>query len=79
MSAPALTKAATQKIAVVNPCSTRDKIIVANPIADFVRNRGYELKPAGKNFVTDGCPARKHKKADHRPVTLFADAILELP
>ena len=30
----------------------RDEIIAANPIVDFVRNRGHELKRAGENFVT---------------------------
>jgi 5S rRNA maturation endonuclease (ribonuclease M5) len=48
---------------------TRDEIIRANPIVDFVRNRGHELKPAGKNFVTNACPIAHHKKF-HRCVTI---------
>jgi 5S rRNA maturation endonuclease (ribonuclease M5) len=49
---------------------SRDEIIAANPIADFVRKRGYELKPAGDNFVTSGCPVTQHKNG-HRPVTIY--------
>jgi hypothetical protein len=45
---------------------TRAEIIAANPIADFLRNRGHELRPAGENFVTSGCPVTQHKKF-HRP------------
>jgi putative DNA primase/helicase len=72
MSAPALPKAATQEIAVVSPYATRDKIIAANPIVDFVRERGYELKPARKNFVTGACPvSQKHTKPGHRPVMIY--------
>jgi uncharacterized protein DUF3987/CHC2-type zinc finger protein len=52
---------------------TREEIIAANPIVDFVRNRGYQLKRAGKNFVTDGCPVCKHKARGHRPVMLYAE------
>jgi 5S rRNA maturation endonuclease (ribonuclease M5) len=48
---------------------TREQIISTNPIADFVRSRGHELKPAGKNFVTSGCPVTQHKP-HHRPVTI---------
>jgi hypothetical protein len=48
---------------------TRDEILSANPIADFVRNRGHELKPAGQNFRTNACPVTHHKKY-HRPVTI---------
>ena len=32
---------------------SREEIIAANPIVDFVRSRGHELKPAGQNFVTN--------------------------
>ena len=49
---------------------TRNEIIALNPIVDFVRNRGHELKQAGENFVTNGCPVTQHKR-DHRPVTIY--------
>jgi len=48
---------------------TREEIIAANPIVEFVRSRGHELKTAGENFVTSGCPAAQHKKF-HRCVTV---------
>jgi P4 family phage/plasmid primase-like protien len=48
---------------------SRDEILAANPIAEFLRSRGHELKPAGKNFVTSGCPVTQHKRG-HRPVTI---------
>ena len=48
---------------------TRDEIIACHPIVEFVRSRGHELKPAGKNFVTSGCPMTQHKRG-HRPVTI---------
>ena len=43
---------------------SRDEIIAANPIVEFVESRGHELKPAGKNFVTSGCPKTQHTSAD---------------
>jgi len=49
---------------------TREKIIAANPIVDFVHKRGHELKRAGENFVTNACPVTKHK-AGHRPVMIY--------
>ena len=49
---------------------TRDEIIATNPIADFVRSRGHELKRAGSNFVTSGCPVTQHKRG-HRPVMIY--------
>ena len=52
---------------------TREEIIAANPIVDFVRGRGYELKAEGNNYVTDGCPVCKHEKRGHRPVTLYTE------
>jgi AAA domain/CHC2 zinc finger len=48
---------------------SRDEIISANSIADFVRDRGHELKRSGENFVTSACPVTQHKKY-HRPVTI---------
>src|SRR5215813_11914414 len=49
---------------------TRDEILRANPITSFVRNRGYVLKRAGQNLVTNGCPITQHKPG-HRPVTIY--------
>jgi 5S rRNA maturation endonuclease (ribonuclease M5) len=49
---------------------TREEIISANPIADFVRNRGHALQPAGQNFVTSGCPVTQHRQG-HRPVMIY--------
>lgn len=48
----------------------RDELIFTNPIADFVRSRGHELKRAGENFVTSGCPVTHHKRG-HRPVMIY--------
>src|SRR4030095_2235966 len=48
----------------------RHEVLAANPIADFVRTRGYELSQAGENFVTSGCPATQHKRG-HRPVMIY--------
>ena len=47
----------------------REQIIAANPLPEFLRNRGFLLFPAGPNFVTNACPVAKHKKF-HRPVTV---------
>jgi Protein of unknown function (DUF3987)/CHC2 zinc finger len=49
---------------------TRDQVIASNPIVDFVRDRGHELKRASENFVTNGCPVKQHKRG-HRPVTIY--------
>jgi 5S rRNA maturation endonuclease (ribonuclease M5) len=49
---------------------TRDEIISQNPIVEFARSRGHELRPAGQNFVTNGCPVTEHKKKWHRPVSI---------
>src|SRR6266699_37036 len=49
---------------------TRDEIISANPIVDFVRIRGHGLQPAGESFVTSDCPATQHKRG-HRPVMIY--------
>jgi 5S rRNA maturation endonuclease (ribonuclease M5) len=51
---------------------TREEIIAANPIVDFVRSRGHELKPAGRNFVTNGCPVTQHKRG-HRPLMIYPE------
>ena len=50
----------------------REEIISANPIADFLRNRGHELKRAGKNFVTNASPVTQHKRG-HRPVMIYPE------
>ena len=50
---------------------SREEIMSANPIADFVRSRGHELKTAGENFVTSGCPVTEHKRG-HRPVMIYS-------
>ena len=49
---------------------TREEIITANPIADFVRDRGHALQPVGENFVTSLCPATQHKRG-HSPVMIY--------
>ena len=42
---------------------SREEIIAANPIVEFVRSRGHELKPAGQNFVTNALPVTtQHKR-----------------
>ena len=48
----------------------RQEILAANPITDFVRNRGHVLKQAGENFISDGCPVTQHKPG-HRPVMIY--------
>ena len=50
---------------------SRDEIISQNPISDFVLGRGHELKRAGENFITSGCPVGPHKKPGHMPVTIY--------
>ena len=47
----------------------RDEIISANPLERFLKERGYDLRPAGRNYVTNGCAVVQHKK-HHRPVTI---------
>ncbi|HEU5247019.1 MAG TPA: hypothetical protein VFU09_08015 [Candidatus Udaeobacter sp.] len=51
---------------------SREEIIAANPIVEFVLSRGYELKQAGRNFVTNASPLTQHKRG-HRPVMLYQD------
>jgi P4 family phage/plasmid primase-like protien len=48
---------------------TRDEIIAANPIEEFLTKRGHELKRAGENFVTNSCPKTQHKRG-HLPVNI---------
>ena len=47
----------------------RKQILAANPLPDYLRNRGFTLYPAGSNFVTNACPLTLHKKF-HRCVTI---------
>src|SRR5262245_33457931 len=49
---------------------SRDEIFASNPIDEFVRSRGHELKRAGRNFVTNACPQTQHKRG-HRPVMIY--------
>ena len=51
---------------------TREEGIAANPLPRFLAKRGYELRPAGRNFVTNACPVSEHKKY-HRCVTVDAE------
>ena len=51
---------------------TREQIISAYPLDRFLNERGYELRGAGANFVTNACPMAQHKKY-HRPVTIDTD------
>src|SRR4029077_20340905 len=41
---------------------TRDEMISANPLAQYLTSRSYELRPAGENFVTNACPVKQHKQ-----------------
>ena len=43
----------------------RDSVIAANPLPDYLRNRGFSLYPSGSNFVTNACPVVEHKKFHH--------------
>jgi 5S rRNA maturation endonuclease (ribonuclease M5) len=49
---------------------TREEIIEANPIVDYLCTRGHSLARAGENFVTSGCPVTQHKRG-HRPVMIY--------
>jgi 5S rRNA maturation endonuclease (ribonuclease M5) len=51
--------------------SRRDEIITANPIVEFVRSRGHQLKRRGENFVSSACPVGPHKKQRHTPNTIY--------
>jgi 5S rRNA maturation endonuclease (ribonuclease M5) len=51
---------------------SREGIIAANPIVDFVRKGGHELKRAGKNFVTNASPVAQHKRG-HRSVMIYPE------
>ena len=48
---------------------TREEIIAAHPLPHFLKERGYDLRPAGRSFVTNACPVTPHKK-HHRPVSI---------
>jgi putative DNA primase/helicase len=49
--------------------ATRDDIIAANPILEFLQRRGYTLRPRGGDYVTAGCPVAQHKRG-HLCVTI---------
>jgi Protein of unknown function (DUF3987) len=49
---------------------SREGIIAANPIVEFCRKRGYEVRAAGENFVTNASPVTQHKRG-HRPVVIY--------
>jgi DNA primase len=51
---------------------TRDEIISEYRLERFLKERGYELRGAGANFVTNACPLVQHMKYD-RPVTIDTD------
>jgi hypothetical protein len=40
---------------------SRDQIIVANPLADYLRNQGIQLYGNGDTLTTNRCPKMKHK------------------
>jgi hypothetical protein len=58
---------------------SRDEIIGANPIVDFVRSRGHELSPAGQNFVTSGCSRYATQAWASSGDDLSGNAILVVP
>ena len=43
----------------------RDQIIEANPLPVFLLERGYEVKPKGSNYVSNGCPLKHHRPGHH--------------
>ena len=58
---------------------TREEIIAANPIVDFVRSRGHELKPAGENFVTNALSADTTQTRSSACDDLSENAIVVMP
>jgi hypothetical protein len=48
---------------------SREELIAANPLPEYLRGRGFPLFPAGPNFVTSACPITEHRKF-HRCVTI---------
>jgi hypothetical protein len=49
----------------------RGEIIAANPLPEYLRQRGFSFFPAGANFVTHKCPVAEHR-GFHRCVTVDA-------
>jgi putative DNA primase/helicase len=47
----------------------RDGIIAANPLPDYLRARGFSLRAAGSNFVSNACPVKEHRRL-HLCVTI---------
>src|SRR6516225_8045725 len=50
---------------------TRQEILAAHPLPEFVRNRGYALRESATGFETSGCPCTEHKPG-HFCVTIDA-------
>lgn len=48
---------------------SRDGILATNPLPDYLRTRGFSLRPAGSDFVTNACPVKEHQKL-HLCVTI---------
>src|SRR5262249_19677901 len=43
---------------------SRDEVIAANPLAEYLRGRGFDLHPTTDSsvFVTNACPIAEHRK-----------------
>ena len=48
---------------------SRDGILATNPLPDYLRTRGFSLRPAGSDFVTNACPVKEDQKL-HLCVTI---------
>jgi len=48
---------------------SRAQILKDNSLVDYLRKRGFDLKKAGANYVTNACPIGMHEPG-HRPVTI---------
>jgi 5S rRNA maturation endonuclease (ribonuclease M5) len=46
------------------------ELIERNPLPEYLRSRGYELRESGESLVTSACPVEAHKKPGHRPVSI---------
>jgi 5S rRNA maturation endonuclease (ribonuclease M5) len=40
----------------------RDGIIAANPLREYLRNRGFSLYASGSSLVSNACPVQQHRK-----------------
>ena len=52
---------------------SREEIIAANPIVDFVRSRGHELKRAGQELCDERVVRRHSTNDGHRPVMIYPE------